>query len=76
MDSLNKGGIAVDVEHTFQVLNKGLKGKHHNIPYVLLVNAEGEKLELHLKTKSQLSEFEIEDMFVYRLTSSKQTKIA
>jgi hypothetical protein len=65
----------VDVERNFKVLNKGLKGKHHNTPFILLVNADSEKLELHLEAKSQLSEFEIEDMFVFRLTPSKQGKL-
>ena len=63
------------MERSFKVSSKGLKGKH-STPFVILSNNDGEKLELHLEAKSQLEEFDIEGEFSFKLTPSKQSRLA
>lgn len=59
----------------FKVSSKGMKGKHHNIPFVSLSTEEGEKLTLTLESPQLLKNFEIDQEFTVKIAEGEQTKL-
>ena len=60
------------MQRDFKVVSKGLKGKHQ-IPFVVLVTAEGDKLTLHFLDKKQLDNFRIEQIFTVKIVKEQTT---
>jgi hypothetical protein len=64
------------LERDFKVSSKGLKGKHHEQPFVTMTNDDGEKLELRLEAKQLLEKYEIEQEFTVKIVEGAQKKLA
>jgi hypothetical protein len=62
------------LQRDFKVVSKGLKGKNHT-PYIVLQTLEGEKLTLHLESKTQLDEFEIDQEFTVKIVEGEQQSL-
>jgi hypothetical protein len=63
------------VQRDFKVSSKGMKGKHHNIPFVSLSTEEGEKLTLNLESPQMLKDFEIDQEFTVKIVEGAQKKL-
>ena len=55
-----------------KVIDKGLQGKGHKIPFIKLVGEDGSTLKLVLESKSQLDDYQIEDELTIRLNQEQQ----
>lgn len=64
------------LQRDFKVSSKGMKGKHHNIPFVTMSTDEGEKLTLNLDSPQLLKDFEIDQEFAVKIGEGAQTKLA
>lgn len=64
------------MERDFKVSSKGMKGKHHNIPFVTMATDEGEKLTLNLESAQMLKNFEIDQEFTIKIVEGAQKKLA
>jgi hypothetical protein len=63
------------IDRDFKVSAKGLKGKSHDKPFVVLANKDGERFEIHLETKQMLDQFQIDEEFTVRIGEGAQTKL-
>ena len=63
------------MQRDFKVVSKGLKGKKNQTPFVTLQTLEGEKLTLHLESKQQLDEFEIDQAFTVKIVEGEQQQL-
>lgn len=63
------------MERDFKVSSKGLKGKHHDVPFVTLRSELGESLTLHLEGPSMLKNFEIDQEFTIKIVEGAQRKL-
>jgi len=64
------------LDRDFKVSSKGMKGKHHNIPFVTMNTDEGEKLTLNLESPLMLKDFEIDQEFTIKIGEGAQKKLA
>jgi len=64
------------LDRDFKVSSKGMKGKHHNIPFVAMSTDEGEKLTLNLESPMMLKNFEIDQEFTIKILEGAQKKLA
>jgi hypothetical protein len=64
------------IDRDFKVTSKGMKGKHHNIPFIQLSTDEGEKLTLNLESPMLLRNFEIDQEFTIKIVEGAQKKLA
>ncbi len=60
------------MERDLKVSSKGLKGKHHEQPFVTMTNDDGEKLELRLEGKELLDNYDIEQEFTVKIGDGAQ----
>lgn len=60
------------MEVDMKVIDKGLKGKGHKIPFVKLVGEDGDKLELILDSKSGLSDYQLEEVKTVKVVTEQQ----
>ena len=63
------------MQRDFKVVSKGLKGKKNQTPFVALQTLEGEKLTLHLESKQQLDQFEIDQAFTVKIVEGEQQQL-
>lgn len=63
------------LQRDFKVVSKGLKGKKNQTPFVILQTLEGEKLMLHLESKQQLNQFEIDQEFTVKIVEGEQQSL-
>jgi len=63
------------LQRDFKVVSKGLKGKKNQTPFVTLQTLEGEKLTLHLESKQQLDQFEIDQAFTVKIVEGEQQQL-
>ena len=63
------------LERDFKVSSKGMKGKHHEQPFVTMTNEDGEKLELRLEGKELLDNYHIEAEFTVKIGEGAQKKL-
>jgi hypothetical protein len=63
------------MQRDFKVSSKGLKGKHQTTPFVELRSLEGEKVTLHLESKQQLDDFQIDQEFTVKIGKGEQTNL-
>ena len=62
------------MQRDFKVVSKGLKGKNKT-PFVTLQTLEGEKLTLHLESKTQLDQFEVDQEFTVKIVEGEQQSL-
>jgi hypothetical protein len=63
------------MQRDFKVSSKGMKGKHHNVPFVTFSTDEGEKLTLNLESPQMLRDFEINQEFTVKIVEGAQKKL-
>ena len=60
------------MEVDMKVIDKGLKGKGHSVAFVKLVSEDGSALTMILDSRSQLNEFELEDIYTVKIVQEQQ----
>jgi len=60
------------MEVDMKVIDKGLKGKGHSVAFVKLVSEEGSALTMILDARSQLSAFELEEIYTVKIVQEQQ----
>lgn len=55
-----------------KVIDKGLKGKGHSVAFVKLVSEDGSALTVIFVSRSQLIDFDLEDIFTVRIIQEQQ----
>ena len=60
------------MEVDMKVIDKGLKGKGHSVAFVKLISEEGSALTMILDSRSQLSVFDLGEIYTVKLAKEQQ----
>jgi hypothetical protein len=69
---MDLGGNNVGFSIAMKVIDKGLQGKGHKDPFIKLAADDGSRMKVMLESRSDLVRFDIEEIFIVKISQDQQ----